>query len=411
MKNIEVLDCESSRPFRLKNKIQHYNWGARNDQAFIAHLLGIHPELDQPYAELWMGVHQNSPSQVLDLQNGSTDLSDWIAEDPKTRLSLHHSPAFSSGLPYLLKVLSAEQPLSIQAHPNKTQAEVLHQQDPINYPDANHKPEVAIAIDHLDALIGFIKPEQFHDLLKNTPELNNLLFSQNAGVVNLELGILGLLRQGEQQKDRVEACIKAIHERLLKRNEHSETEQLFLELFEAHGSQDIGLLFMFFLNRVHLGPGEAVFLAPGVPHAYLRGNIIECMANSDNVVRLGLTGKFCDSKTLSVILDFDANREHRIEILSDGYLSEYLSPTREFRLKSLNLLQGESRAFSFRSNLTMFLLLEGEISLRWRGGNNSCTSVYRRGDSFVAPANLNEFTIQSRMHSKLYLVDLPTNED
>jgi len=411
MKIEEAADCTSSRPFKLKNEIQHYSWGATNDQAFIAHLLGINPEQNLPFAELWMGVHPKSPSQILDPDNGAIYLSDWIGEDPETRLSLSQSQAFPGGLPYLLKVLSAEQALSIQAHPNKAQAEILHQRDPINYPDSNHKPEVAIAIDHLEALVGFISPEQFQELLQNNPELNELLLSQKSGPIQLKAAILELLDLGENQKSRVNACIDDIHKRLLSAAEHTEAEELFLELIVEHGNQDIGLLFLFFMNRVRLGPGEAVFLAPGIPHAYIRGNIIECMANSDNVVRLGLTRKFCDSKALSEILVFDENQNHRIEILSDGYLSEYLSPVREFRLKSLNLLQGESRGFSFRSNLTMFLLLEGEISLRWRGGANSCTSVYRRGDSFIIPANLGEFTLQSRTHSKLFLVDLPTIED
>ncbi len=410
MNNSDQLDCQKFRPYLLKNSIQHYSWGTRNDNAFIAHLLGIDPEQDLPFAELWMGTHPKAPSLLIDPQQGSHDLAEWIKGDPENRLSTKHSMTLQYKLPYLFKVLSACEALSIQAHPNKQQAERLHKRDPDHYPDDNHKPEVAIAIDHLDALVGFVSAEQYEAMLKRTPEIAQLLKGTNSDIGTLKASVLGLLSLWENNNDEVEGCIMALHSRLSGQGETNAGEQLFLDLASEIGYQDIGLLFLFFLNRVHLAPGEAVFLPPGVPHAYLKGNIIECMANSDNVVRLGLTEKFCDAQALAEILVFDGQTDFKIETTSDGYLREYLSPTHEFRIKGLNLMQGESRAFSYRSSFTMFLLLEGEVSLHWGDGKSSCTSVYRRGNSFIAPANLKEFTLQARNHSKLFIVDIPDNQ-
>ncbi len=403
----DLSGCANSRPFRLKNSIQHYAWGSCGDQAFIAHLLGITPREDTPYAELWMGVHPKAPSHVIDPDKTTVTLADWLARAPSEHLGPADSLASQNNLPYLLKVLSADQALSIQTHPNKLQAESLHANDPEHYPDDNHKPEIAIAIDYLDALIGFIDQSHFPDLLETIPEIRDLL-SHDADEPNtLQAAVLYLLKLSTNQDKVITKAIHSLYDRLSTQKELGETERLFLGLVKQYGTSDIGLIFLFFLNRVRLGPGEAVYLPPGVPHAYLRGNIIECMANSDNVVRLGLTPKFCDAEALAQTLDFDAGTDFSVPTSSDGYLTEYQTPTTEFFVKSLDLLQGESRAFTLRDSLTMFLLLDGEVSLRWGDGTKVCTCVYRRGDSFIAPANLHDFTIQAKNHSKLFLVDLP----
>ncbi len=407
MKNTKALDHCPPRPYRLKNTIQHYPWGSRNAEAFIARLLGIIPDGDQAFAELWMGAHPKAPSLVIDPERSPQTLTEWIADNPGERLSLNHSKSLAGGLPYLFKVLSADQALSIQAHPNKSQAEALHQRDPQHYPDSNHKPEIAIAIDHLDALIGFISNEEFKILLKSTPELDDLISESNTEILNLRTAVLKLLEMSQDHSDAIESCISALFSRLKTKEKPTKAEGLFLKQSKLSGKQDIGLIFLFFLNRVHLKAGEAVFLPPGVPHAYLKGNIIECMANSDNVVRLGLTEKFCDALTLSEILVFDEQTDFRVPGSNDGKLHAYLSPTKEFTVKSLELLAGELEAFTSRSKLTLFLVLEGEISLRWSTAESSSTYVYRRGNSFITPANLIEFTLQAKNNSKLYLVEIP----
>ena len=400
--------CREGRPYRLENRIQHYAWGTQGDLAFIPHLLGITPEPGQVYAELWLGVHHLAPSILLDPRTGKIPLSDWLASAPDKRLGKTGRGDTPQTLPYLLKVLSIDQALSIQAHPNRAQARRLHAQDPDHYPDANHKPEIAIAIDYLDALIGFLTPEALAERLKTVPELISLLQLNMAQPPNLKKLIPRLLSIYQKDSQQINQCLLAIQARLSQKPLPDETESLFLEQINQHGTNDIGTLFLFFLNRIHLRPGEAVFLPPGIPHAYLKGNIIECMANSDNVVRLGLTPKFCDTTALLEILNFDAVTTFRVPTSSDGYVVEYETPVTEFRIKALDLLQGESRAFSYRSSLTMFLLLDGEISLQWGKDTRSvCNCIYRRGDSFITPANLTQFIIQAKSHAKLYLVEMP----
>lgn len=404
MSNANNADCQNARPYRLENTIQNYPWGTKDQEAFIPNLLGLKPEPGQAYAELWMGVHTNAPSTIIDLDAGPLPLSDWISEEPQKRLATNKQHTV---LPYLFKVLSAGEALSIQAHPNKSQAENLHHLDPEHYPDDNHKPEIAISIDHLDALVGFISDEDFSALLEKYPELKSLVNKYSNPIENLKAGVQALFQVREKDAKFFKATTEQLYQRLRQKDNPDEAEILFLTQFEKHGAGDLGLIFLFLLNRVHLGAGEAVFLAPGIPHAYLRGNIIECMANSDNVVRLGLTNKFCDARALQNILVYDTETNFRVSQSRQGYKSEYATPVSEFRIKSLELPEGKTESFTSRTSLTMFLLLEGEISLHWGGKSNSCTCVLKRGQSFITPANLNNFHMLARMDTKLYLVEIP----
>lgn len=397
-------NCQSARPFRLENSIQNYPWGTCNNKAFIPHLLGIEPIPDRPYAELWMGVHPNAPSSIIDFEQGPQLLSDWLAENPQERLAADANN--TSSLPYLFKVLSAGEALSIQAHPNKSQAEQLHAQDPLHYPDDNHKPEIAIALDDLEALVGFISDESFIELLKQYPEINVMVTRNQITPTKLKEGIHNIFLAIDDNSDTIPSTITQLQKRLSQKLKPNDSELLFLDQFKKRGASDIGLIFLFFLNRVHLRSGEGIFLAPGVPHAYLKGNIIECMANSDNVVRLGLTDKFCDSSALKDILIYDNGIDYRVKTTKTGHVREYSTPATEFQVKSMELIEGTTELVKGPESLTMYLLVEGEICIHWGGDHETCTCVVKQGNSFIVPANLTNYKISARQSSKLYLVEL-----
>ena len=159
-----------ARPYKLKNKIQNYEWGTKNNKAFIPGFLGIPAEPDVPYAELWIGAHPKAPSEI-EIDGILYPLNKVIEQFPVERLGQYASEKFGNKFPYLLKVLSAARALSIQTHPNKKQAVKLHAADPVNYPDDNHKPEIAIALDSLTAIAGFRPVIDIIANLKKYPQL------------------------------------------------------------------------------------------------------------------------------------------------------------------------------------------------------------------------------------------------
>ena len=171
---LDTLPYIEARPYLLKNSIQHYAWGTRGNQAFIPNLLGFKPEPGIPYAELWIGAHPKAPSNIV-VGEMVVPLDQWINAYPAQILGSKVANKFSNQLPFLFKVLYASESLSIQVHPNKAQANALHMRDPIHYPDANHKPELAIALDSLTALMG-IKPfADIQETLRRYPEIADFI--------------------------------------------------------------------------------------------------------------------------------------------------------------------------------------------------------------------------------------------
>jgi mannose-6-phosphate isomerase len=289
-------------------KVQDYAWGCKGPDAYIAKLMGL-KNTDSPMAELWMGAHPKAPAiiQGESLFNACQKESFHILGPDITK-------KFGQ-LPYLFKVLSAGDALSIQLHPNKKEAEELHQKDPSHYPDDNHKPEIAIALDELEALLGFESIQDLISNIKNHPELQAFLGHES--LESLEKA------QGEEQEaqlreikrlfsrlfslslshtSQLKELTEKMAQRLQQQNHLNDKDRWFCKLQKVYPEGDVGLFCLYFLCFRTLKAGEGVFLKADVPHAYLSGNIIECMANSDNVVRAGLTPKFVDIETLANIV-------------------------------------------------------------------------------------------------------------
>ncbi|XP_053662607.1 mannose-6-phosphate isomerase [Anopheles marshallii] len=287
----------------ILGNVKNYEWGKLGRQSFVAQLaLSNNPQLkveeESPYAELWMGDHVNGPAMV---RSNSKGLDEVIRADP------HGMIGTADGqLPFLLKVLSIRKALSVQVHPDKVEAEKLHCQFPDIYKDPNHKPELAIALTEFQALCGFRPHAEIYGFLQEYPELQELLGSSVLTKFQLkdESAVkFAYERLMHSAPDDVKRCIDGIAKRMVGL-EPTSKDQLFMRLYADFG-QDVGVLSIFFLNYLQLKPGQAIYLAANVPHAYLDGDCVECMACSDNVVRAGLTPKFKDVDTLLRLVSYD----------------------------------------------------------------------------------------------------------
>ncbi|THV49446.1 hypothetical protein BGAL_0194g00050 [Botrytis galanthina] len=319
---------------RLQCGVNSYDWGKVGNDSAAAKFAAATPADDfsiqegKPYAELWMGTHPSNPSKDLTTKRTLLDL----VQDNQALLSKDVSDKFGEKLPFLFKVLSIGKALSIQAHPNKKLAEQLHQKDSKNYPDDNHKPEMTIAITPFDGLCGFRPLAEISHFLSTIPSLKKLVGESEAEEYQSAV-------KGQETSDKSEdeaknkKALQKVFTALMNAkkedvenaskelvasaeeegdnfaggggpsNEGKELADLVVRLNKQFPG-DIGLFVQFFLNYVKLEVGEAMFLKADDIHAYLSGDIIECMAASDNVVRAGFTPKFKDVDTLTSMLTY-----------------------------------------------------------------------------------------------------------
>ncbi|XP_072837909.2 mannose-6-phosphate isomerase [Pogona vitticeps] len=310
------------RVFPLACVVQNYAWGKLGRDSEVAKLLAssdpmVQIEEDKAYAELWMGAHPKGDAVILDNRIPQKTLGQWIADNPAC-LGAKVKDAFQGQLPFLFKVLSVNTALSIQAHPNKELAEKLHAQYPEHYPDANHKPEMAIALTPFEGLCGFRPVEEIVAFLQNVSEFRALIGSVAAEQLERSVGddprgVSAALRvcftrmMKTEKKvfvDQLNMLVKRISREAAEGKDTSPScGELLLRLHSQYPG-DIGCFAIYFLNLMKLQPGECMFLGANEPHAYLNGDCIECMACSDNTVRAGLTPKFIDVLTLCEMLNY-----------------------------------------------------------------------------------------------------------
>jgi mannose-6-phosphate isomerase len=288
----------------LDNPVRGYAWGSRT---VIAALQGRPGPTRSPEAEMWMGAHPDSPSTLPD----GTALTEVIARDPAGVLGADTVDRFGTRLPFLLKVLAAAEPLSLQAHPTRAQAAAGFAAEEAagkprnaadrNYRDPNHKPELLVAVEPFDALCGFRDPAATADLLAGldvaglAPTVAALRRGDPA--VALRDAVTGLMALDDTaRKVLVESVVEAARER--------RGHELAVALGDRYPG-DIGVVVALLLNRVRLAPGEAVWMPAGNLHMYLHGTGVEVMAASDNVLRGGLTPKHVDVPELLRVLRFE----------------------------------------------------------------------------------------------------------
>ncbi|KAG0461566.1 hypothetical protein HPP92_021499 [Vanilla planifolia] len=399
------MEWDTVRPLRLRCLVRNYEWGRFGEESLVGRLFarnsGEELNSGMPYAELWMGTHESGPSFVeFGVLQEPVTLKKWVEENP-TVLGEKVVERWGKDIPFLFKVLSVRKALSIQAHPDKELAKLLHEARPELYKDANHKPEMAIALSDFKALCGFVSVKELKDVLANVPEIVELVGTENACVfMNIEE------QDGHEEvraaqtalksiftslvtasKEAVSKVVKKLGDRLImeqKVRTLTEKEELVL-LLEKQYPADVGVISVFFFNYVHLRPGEALYIGANEPHAYVFGECIECMATSDNVVRAGLTPKYRDVGTLCSMLTY---KQGCPEILPGEPLSPFITRYRptfdEFEVERYLLPSGEFLVLSEIPGPCIVIVLSGEGWLQM-GSLNEDVSV---GNIFFVPAKV-----------------------
>jgi mannose-6-phosphate isomerase len=392
----------------LKNQIQPYAWGS---PTAISELLGIDNNRLDPQAELWMGAHPKAPSHVL-LDGREISMIDWIEGYPEDILGESIAQRFSYHLPFLFKVLAAAKPLSIQVHPNLRQAAKgfdrenrldIAMDDPVrNYRDSNHKPEVICALTPFWALKGFRSVEEIADILSELGLLD--LFSRHLQVniannCSLKQLFENLWRLDARKRNALVAQVVA----MMNPHAASPVSQWIVTLNEEYPN-DIGVLGPIIFNLVKLTPGEALYLPAQEPHAYLEGVGIELMANSDNVIRGGLTPKHIDVEELLQLMSFKAVP---LEILTPEYNRAgervYQTPAAEFRLSCMDLSPDNPFCSEQQRSVEIYLAIRG------KGQITSSATGQRmdigKGQSFIVPAAMPDYRIKGDI--SLYKATVP----
>lgn len=366
----------SEKIFRLIGRVQHYSWGGHS---YIPEWLGIPNPGNLPFAEYWMGAHPLASSSLL-TRNGELSLHRLISDNPAEMITEKVFREFG-GLPYLFKILDVKEMLSIQVHPAKAAAGIGFDREEAegilisssnrNYKDRNHKPEVMVALSEFWLLHGFLKKEKLIKVLRETPEFENLL------PIFLQHGYKGLYQHiMELPQDAVKEQLFPLVQRERERKQHSELDRhqpgWWVTRLYPHTAApeeiDRGVFSIYFFNIVKVLPGEAIFQGAGLPHAYLEGQNVELMANSDNVLRGGLTPKHIDVTELLKHIVFEGIEP---EILKGTELSpaekKFLFPVPDFGISRLEILDGISYR-SHTESLEMIAIMEGTLRLE---GTNS----------------------------------------
>ncbi len=320
---------------RLTGTVKHYDWGG---YSYIPSLLNIENKNHQPFAEYWMGIHPLGVSKIH-LQNGD--------EKPLTD--------YASDLPYLLKVLDVKDMLSIQVHPSKSSAEeefarenkegIALDSPERNYKDPNHKPEMLVALSDFYLLHGFKTEKLLIAILEAIPELKSLLpVFQKDGYPGLYKMIMTI------PQEQVNQTLQPLIDRIVPQYQENKLEKISEDFWAARASLtfsknnniDRGVFSIYFFNILHLKKGESLFQGAGLPHAYLEGQNVELMSNSDNVLRGGLTTKHIDVKELLKHVKCEATVPQILKGEDAApHVQLFKPPVKDFQLSVSGLKKGE----------------------------------------------------------------------
>jgi len=345
------------KAYKLHGVHKHYDWGGTQ---FIPQLMQVPNIVNQPYAEYWMGAHSSAPS-IIQTQEGDSSILNFLDKEE---------------LPYLFKILDVAKMLSIQVHPTIENAIKGFEEEQAkgiainasnrNYKDKNHKPEVMVALSDFWLLHGFLAPDILTKRLQENLYFNSLLdYFNGADYLGLYSHFMQL---SSQESDRILKplmmdAVSSVDKGEVNKSHPHWWAHKYYQGIVPNENIDKGIFSIYILNIVQVAKHEGVFQGAGLLHAYLEGQNIELMANSDNVLRGGLTTKHVDVDELINHVKFEPTYPNVLkgDILND-FETNYPCPVKDFGLSKIAIKQGETYTINTAS-LEMLLCMEGNIEL------------------------------------------------
>ena len=344
---------QKQKIYKLVCTAQNYDWGKPAKDSLVAEALiknGQPVDQTKNYAEYWMGTHPNGPSKII--------------KDGKEVLL---SDEINGQLSYLFKILSINLPLSIQLHPDKANAEVLHKNFPNSYKDDNHKPELFIALSDFELLFGLVTLDKAVEIMKKYKNIFNLKEGEKLiNEPNIENYKYLIERIIFLERNQYENIIKLILD------DKSTTEDSLVKKLYINFGLDSGILISLFMNHFHKKKGESFFIDANIPHAYIYGNCLELMACSDNVIRLGLTPKLVDKENFDKIIKnnldemiYDENNKEDevqfVKVDKENKITTYdVEFIDDFKLQVFDI--DKTRSINIEKNSILFCL-EGTLKI------------------------------------------------
>jgi len=385
------MDSEQ-KIYRLTGKVQHYDWGGFE---FIPASLGISNTSHKPFAEYWLGTHHKAPSEIF-------------TGDEIKKLS-----EFTE-LPYLLKLQDVREMLSIQVHPSKKAAEIEfarenHEHIPLdaphrNYRDDNHKPELIVALNDFWLLHGFKKEESLLKILTAVPEFSSLqVIFDLKGYEELYKTVMGMPQESVNGilHPLLDRIVPLYSKGVLNKNEEDYWAAKAALTFNKAGNVDRGIFSIYFFNLVQLKKGEGIYQKAGVPHAYLEGQGVEIMSNSDNVLRGGLTTKHIDIKELMKHVLCEPVTPEIITGIKRNKELVFKTAAPDFELSSFHFKEYEIAEFT-PAGIEIIFLLTGNAECRT---GNSILRLKQGQAAVIFPGK--DVSVKALQESEIYRASAP----
>jgi mannose-6-phosphate isomerase len=397
----------SSKLLPIKGEIQNYAWGG---ESYISKLLK--KEMHQvKCAEYWLGAHRSAPSFIT-TEDGDKPLDSYLKANLSESLGVETFNKFGK-LPFLFKVLDVKEMLSIQVHPTKSEAEKGFKNEnelgiPLNaphrnYKDDNHKPEIMVALSEFWLLHGFLSKSKLINVLNENKEFETLLpILKNEGYLGLYKKVMKLSDQESDNLLRplIERILPLYLTNKLKKDTPHYWAAKAVATAKNNSTFDKGIFSIYFFNLVKISKGEAIFQDAGIPHAYLEGQNIELMANSDNVLRGGLTPKHIDVDELLKHISFKETIPNILNgnLQKDGLERIFSTPAPDFELSKIDVSVSETYRSTTKTP-QILMLLDGKIKIK--ECNSKMFLILSKGESVFLKANC-KYEISSLKKATIY---------